>query len=572
MNTTPPAQTMTGNRWYERYLILISGLGGLLYGIDVGIIAAALLYLNKTVNLTVEQTSAVVAAVLGGGMVSSPITGLLADWIGRKRMMIIGGFIFVSSVGIIVLSQGFVPLLVGRLLQGLSGGVIAVAVPLFLAESLSPEMRGRGTGIFQFMLTVGIVMASLTGFLYTRHAEAAIAAAHGNPALILAAENHAWRGMFLSVVYPGILFFIGCFFVSETPRWLFRKGRREAALAALRRSCSEPEAATQLQEMEALSVSNQAEAAGRGRDSLLQRRYVLPFILACLVLGLNQTTGINSILAFLVIILRQAGMSASHATAGDVIVKVLNMVMTIVGVALVDRRGRRFLLKMGTSTIVLSLLAGAIVFYTFESKRTDLTGRLQQAVVQNRIDLPLAAAVAQKTTARKTGAPQALTVVYDAGSGSQSTTVLSTDADPTIRLAATPGRSLKIQRAALSPIPSEAIGWLVAACLAVFIAGYAAGPGVVVWLMLSELMPTRIRSAGMGIALLINQGLSTLIAGVFLPVVGDFGYFAMFLFWSACTALYLAISVWFLPETKGKSLEEIEAVFETKTPFQGSAA
>jgi len=97
-----------------------------------------------------------------------------------------------------------------------------------------------------------------------------------------------------------------------------------------------------------------------------------------------------------------------------------------------------------------------------------------------------------------------------------------------------------------------------------FIAAFAIGPGVVVWLMLSELMPTRIRSGGMGIALLINQGVSTLIAGVFLPVVGRYGYFAMFAFWAACTVVYFSTAVFFLPETKGKTLEEIEVGFEAR--------
>ena len=285
MSDVPAAVSTTRASFYGRYLILIAGLGGLLYGIDVGIIAAALLYLNKTISLTDQQTSIIVAAVLGGSMIASPVTGFLADWLGRKRMMILGGLLFVASVGIIVLAQGFVPLFLGRLLQGLSGGVIAVAVPLFLAESLSPETRGRGTGIFQFMLTVGIVLAAITGFFYTHQAEAAIAAAHGNGALILAAENHAWRGMFLSVVYPGLLFFIGCFFLSETPRWLFRRGRRDAALASLRRSSTEHDAQLQMREMESLAATaTKANAAQAGSGSLLQRRYVIPFVLACLVL------------------------------------------------------------------------------------------------------------------------------------------------------------------------------------------------------------------------------------------------------------------------------------------------
>jgi MFS family permease len=95
-----------------------------------------------------------------------------------------------------------------------------------------------------------------------------------------------------------------------------------------------------------------------------------------------------------------------------------------------------------------------------------------------------------------------------------------------------------------------------------FILAYAVGPGVVVWLMLSELMPTRIRSTGMGIALLINQGVSTAIAALFLPVVGSYGYYAMFFFWAACTVIYFLTATFFLPETKGKTLEEIEKHFE----------
>jgi SP family myo-inositol transporter-like MFS transporter 13 len=110
-------------------------------------------------------------------------------------------------------------------------------------------------------------------------------------------------------------------------------------------------------------------------------------------------------------------------------------------------------------------------------------------------------------------------------------------------------------------VPSAATGWMVAACLALFIAAFAVGPGVVVWLALSELMPTRIRSSGMGIALLINQGVSTVIAGLFLPVVSNHGYVTMFVFWTACTVVYFITAAFFLPETKGKTLEEIELGF-----------
>jgi MFS family permease len=560
-------QTVTAPRVnpkvYGRFLLFIAGMGGLLYGIDVGIISAALLYLGKTIDLTVSQTSAVVAAVLGGSMLSSLVAGFLADWVGRKKMMIFSGLLFISSVALIVLSHAFLSLFLGRLLQGLSGGVIAVVVPLYLAECLSAETRGRGSAIFQFMLTFGIVVAALTGFYYTHGAEAAIAAAAGNPVLIRAAQNHAWRGMFLSVVYPGLIFFTGSFVLSETPRWLFAKGRADDAYQSLRRSASEEEASLEMREMESLAQENKKKAS-TGTGSLLQRKYVFPFVLACVILGLNQSTGINSVLPYLAIILKQAGMSASHATQGDLSVKVLNCVMTVLGVALIDRKGRKFLLSLGTGGIVLALLLMSLVFYGFEASRVDIQSKVQAQVQANRLTLT---ADTVRAWAPSANGAEALTVLYSYGGGDKLATLIGND---TLKLApgalepgeAPPGQ-LIIRHAYLGPVPEQRTGWLVALCLGLFITCYSAGPGVVVWLTLSELMPTRIRSAGMGIALLLNQGVGTLFAGVFLPVVSRFGYYAMFLTWAGCTTLYCLTAVFFLPETKGKTLEEIERGFET---------
>jgi MFS family permease len=580
--TASPTGPNTPSRpiWYGRYLLLIAGLGGLLYGIDFSIVAAALLYLNKTISLSLEQTSFVVAAVLGGGTASSLVAGLLADWFGRKTMMIVSGLLFVGSVSLIVISQGFVPLLLGRLLQGISVGLIAVVGPLYLAECLSARERGRGTAIFQFMLTFGIVIAALTGFFYTRAAETAIAAAAGNASLIRQAQEHAWRGMFFSVIYPGLLFTIGTCFLSESPRWLVRRGKRDAAMKALLRACSPEEAQLEMQEMETLlapkSASNNTGSWLNRLATLRQRKYVVPFLLACLVLSLNQTTGINSVLSYLVIILKQAGLSASLATQGDVAVKVLNCVMTIVAVLLVDRKGRKFLLNLGTAGIVIACLSAGLIFLNAEAQRKDVLNTLKQAASgdPSHLEFPVNQTTFGPASSGSApdGRPMVLTVLYNAGNGDKVATVLSNDPDPTLRLTderpkpplITPVArfAIELKRAQYGPVPSPATGWLITACLALFIASYAAGPGVVVWLMLSELMPTRIRALGMGIALLLNQGISTLIAAVFLPVVGNHGYYAMFFFWAGCTVLYFCTSAFLLPETKGKSLEEIEMHFE----------
>jgi hypothetical protein len=124
---------------------------------------------------------------------------------------------------------------------------------------------------------------------------------------------------------------------------------------------------------------------------------------------------------------------------------------------------------------------------------------------------------------------------------------------------------LKIDRALIGQVPGTGHGWLVAAGLYLFVAFYALGPGVAVWLALSELMPTRIRSNGMSIALVINQLVSTTLAGIFLPVVSKYGYSAMFFLFAGFTVIYLITVTFFLPETKGKTLEEIERYFEEPT-------
>ena len=142
------AITIDSKVGYNRFLLLVAGLGGLLYGVDVGIIASALPYLEATSRLTAGQLSIVVAAVLLGSVISTLFAGLLADWMGRKPLMILSGILFVVSIPLIAASQGYGSLVFGRLLQGVSGGLIGVVVPLYLAECLSANTRGRALASF----------------------------------------------------------------------------------------------------------------------------------------------------------------------------------------------------------------------------------------------------------------------------------------------------------------------------------------------------------------------------------------------------------------------------------------
>jgi len=543
---------------YRNFLVAVAGLGALLYGMNIGVIAAALPHMAATIQMSVTQTSFIVAAVLAGGMLASPAAGYLADAFGRRTMLALSGVIFNTSVCLVVASHGFAALFAGRLLQGISCGVIATVAPPYLAECLSSKVRGRGTAVFQLMLTFGIAVAALVGWMYTQRAEQSMSLVRGDAGLIFGVEDHVWRLMLLSVIYPGVLFMCCTALLSESPRWLLFRGKTDRAFAALRRACSPQEAEAELLAMQTAAA---AEPRRGNSESLLKRKYIVPFLLVCLVLVCTQTTGINSVLGYLVLILRQAGLTAVNSTVGDVLVKTLNCLMTIVAIALVDRKGRTFLLKIGTAVIVCSLLAAAIALSFAESKRWDVRDAVETAIRGNSVTLDLRTAA---LGAQNTNQPGILTVLYTWGDGNRMASVATGDESPVLRIippAKSRNAALIIRRASYGPLPSKWVGWFVAGCLAIYIAAFAAGPGVVVWLVLSELMPMRIRSVGIGVALFLNQSVAAGNAAAFLPIVGRFGYSSMFFFWSAATVVYFLTAAFLLPETKGKVLEEIEAMF-----------
>ena len=579
---------------YNRFLLLVAGLGGLLYGVDVGIIAGALPYLEATSGLNAGQLSIVVAAVLLGSVISTLFAGALADWIGRKPLMIVSGLLFVCSIPIIALSRGYDSLVLGRLLQGISAGLIGVVVPLYLAECLAATTRGKGTAIFQWLLTLGIVTAAVVGMYFSFRVEEV--AKLGDPARLFAFKNTAWRSIFWVSLPPGILFVIGSFMVSESPRWLFRRGERDAAYTALLRSRADEQAKVELVEMDQAAAAEKAKntSGAAVRESLLRRKYVIPFVLACVILACNQATGVNSIIGYNTNILLQSGLSDVQAHWGYVLFTIVNFLTTIGGVMLVDRKGRKFLLSVGSAGIIVALVCTGLLFRRTEKLRVDSRDAVQSMIeADQKVTLVYDAKTADALLAASRDAGKSisnratsLVVIYSYGDFRAATKVARSDdkaaapieinrescvpankvvaffSNPFADLDAARHAPLKIDDALITPVPSPHNGWLVAISLFVFMAFFAIGPGVCVWLALSELMPTRIRSNGMSIALLINQAVSTGIAATFLPTVGRYGYSTMFFGFAACTVIYFITATFFLPETKGKTLEEIEAHFE----------
>ncbi len=604
---------------YARYLLVMAGLGGLLYGIDVGIISAALPHLQKTTSYSPAELSLVTAAVLFGSAISSLIAGILADAFGRRAIIILGAALFILSIPIICLSGNNFPILFsGRLLQGASGGLIGVVVPLYLAECLGAESRGKGTAMFQFLLTAGLLLAAIIGLFVGQHVDAVKDAFGSDSSELFRAMQNAWQLIFWCSLPPVVILFFGAFKLSESPRWLFRKGKTDEALKALARNNGEEQAQVIFDEMVQTEKEEKAEAERlkaqkSSGGSLLQRRYVIPFLLAVAICAFNQATGINSVLNYSVAVFQQAGLEDSLGNYADVAIKLVNCLMTVIAMILVDKKGRKFLLKIGTGGVIIGLAGVAILFNVMESGRVDVTQKLLPLVEAQKIANIAATATAQGE--EQQGLPKDLVLdlgdqaVKDAlgvtadmnlsnmqlilsykqssikepwymyGSDSrlgvynfqkenaktkelEATKIeIDGEADAKADKSGKIAKTMTLVKAELGEKPTPSIGWPVMGFFILFIAFYAVGPGVCVWLALSELMPSRIRSNGMAIALLINQTVSTVIAGSFLPWVCSSGYSSVFFTLSICTIGYFHVVTYFLPETKGRTLEEIEEYF-----------
>ncbi|MGA2832588.1 MAG: MFS transporter [Terracidiphilus sp.] len=592
----PDNPSPSAKRGYNLFLLVVAGLGGLLFGMDIGLVGGALPYLAATFKGTTAELSVIVAAMMLGGVFSTLFAGMLAEWMGRKPLMNLCGVTFVLAIPMIALSQGYVLLFSGRLLEGISGGLIGVVVPLYLAECLAASERGKGTAVFQWLPVSSMLFAALIGIYFSYRVMAV--AGTGDAAALFAYEDHAWRNLFWVALPPGILFLIGSLIVSESPRWLFKRGRKEQALAALLRSRSESQARLELQEMEAaaLSASTVSSSGKNVQESLLHRKYVVPFVLACLVLFCTQTTGINSIIAYNGAILLQSGLSDLHAHWGLVIFMATNFLLTMVGMVLVDRKGRKFLLTLGTSGIIVSLVGVGILFLRTEKVSVDARAQLQAMTTPTQELMlrfnPAEAGqllAAQGDAGKQIDAGRAsLAIIYSYGDFTAATSFVRSDdlaarpieitrsscvpankvlaffKNPLGNLDAAETAPLKIEKALVGQVPSESHGWWVALGLFLFMGFFAVGPGVCVWLALSELMPTRIRSNGMSIALVLNLLASTTLAGIFLPFVSKNGYSSIFFLFAGFTVVYFIVAAFFLPETKGKTLEEIEAHFAGK--------
>lgn len=327
------------NRAFILRISSIAALGGVLYGYDMGIIAAAAIFVKRTFALSTLMEELVVSIVLIGAMIGALVGGMVADRIGRRATLVWAAGIFIVGSLLAPLSANVSVLIVARAIIGIGIGFTSVTAPVYVSELAPPQSRGMLIGLYQFALTVGIALANLVGYWL--------------------AEQQVWRLMFGIAVVP-TLFFLGVILtVPESPRWLFAHDRRKDAEAVLH-SYTDAIGAQQL----LADIEEGLKTPMEQRWSALWSPAVRGALFIAVGLTvLQQVTGINTIIYYGPQIFELAG-SASHASAifATLLVSVVNVFATVLGIALVDRIGRKPLLYAGVSgmTIALFVLSFAL--------------------------------------------------------------------------------------------------------------------------------------------------------------------------------------------------------------------
>ena len=320
------------NRGFIFRISSIAAIGGVLYGYDMGIIAAAALFVKRTFALTTLEEEVVVSIVLIGAMLGALAGGAIADRIGRRATLVWASVIFMAGSLLAPLSPNVAALVVARAIIGLGIGFTSVTAPVYVSELAPPQSRGMLIGMYQLALTVGIALADLVGYWLSPY--------------------EAWRWMFGIAVVPTVLFLGVILTVPESPRWLVAHARRQEAESVLN-SYTDGGGAKELMR----DIDEGLRVPMEQRWSALWKPNVrgAVFIAAGFTI-LQQITGINAVIYYGPRIFELAG-EATHKNAifATLLVAIMNVAATIVGIALVDRVGRKPLLYVGVSGMTVAL-------------------------------------------------------------------------------------------------------------------------------------------------------------------------------------------------------------------------
>ena len=441
---------MKKNSLHLYFICLIATMGGLMFGFDVAIISGAVPFIQPYFHWNELQLGWGVSSLLVGAMAGAFGSGVLSDMYGRRKVLIFVALFFAVSCAFTALATSSVIFISARLFGGLAVGAASVLSPMYVAEVAPPKKRGMLVAIYQLAIVLGILCS------YTIN--------YG-----LHNIDNNWRWMFATGIIPSVLFFVGLFFIPESPRWLYKAGREADSLKVLTRISGEALAKTEIQE---IAKSLNGDMTSVSINELFKpsaRKVVLiGFILAVFV----QISGINTVIDYAPKILLAAGVEINNALLQTSLVGLINFIFTFVAILFIDKLGRRSLYLIGSMGMVITLVFLAISFY----------------------------------------------------------------------------------------FKMEGIFTLI--CILSFIAFFAACIGPVFWTLLSEIFPNKIRGKAIAFASFTQWIFNFLVVLLFPHFLASVGGTKTFLFLAVMSLLQWLFTFLYVPETKGKSLEEIERIFE----------
>ncbi len=504
---------------------LIVALGGFLMGFDASVISGVVGFIETEFDLTKIELGFSVSSLALTATLAMMLAGPLSDRIGRRPVLKIAAVLFALSALASAIAPNFITLVAARMVGGLGVGAALIIAPMYIAEIAPPAIRGRMVSFNQLNIVIGISAAFFTNYLILTIGQSDIAWAE-----LLRLGEWNWRWMLGIETLPAVLYFFALLIVPESPRWLAMQERDDEAREVLERVSGAEQAAIDLQAVKE-SIAAEAELGGVSLKALFHPSMKLVLTIGISVGILQQITGINSVFFYSPMIFEQSGIGTNAAFMQAVLVGLVNLVFTVAAMALIDKLGRRPLLGFGMTGIAVCMLTLAYGFgaatYTLDQDAIDrLPAEIERA--------------------------QIVTVV--------GTTF---DSDIDFREAVSRAVGANVYKQHESALVSNAIDMnplLILFAILGFVASFAISIGPIMWVLFSELFPNNVRGMAISFVGLINSTVAFLVTFIFPWELQNIGNAGTFLIYGMFAVVGLVFVMRILPETKGRSLEELEQI------------
>ena len=509
---------MKPSNWFTVAVALIVAVGGFLLGFDATVISGAVPFVKKFFDLTGTSGDLklgwAVSCLGWGALGGNALAGFLSDAFGRKKVLMLTAVLFTGSALLSATTSDFSIFVLSRILGGVAvGGAILIA-PVYIAEIAPSALRGSLVSFNQLMIVIGISASFFSNYF------------------LLGLGENCWRWMLGVEAIPAALYFGLLFLVPESPRWLFRQGRESEALAIFTRVAGADHAVEELRSIRQNAVE---QGTGVGFAALFSRKMRFVMFIALTIAFFQQITGINAVFYYLPTIFSQAGGGTNAAFKQAVIVGLVNLGMTFVAIKWIDRLGRKPLLVIGAAGMAVSLLTCAGAFHNANYQLTD----------KSFATLSAGSVPADVLADLKKMEPQSF----------------STDKEFLARLDVQLGAErLAPYHDALAAAGLNIRAALVLAAIIGFVASFAISLGPVMWVLLSEIFPNAYRGAAISVVGFWNSVVSASVTMIFPWELSHFGTAGTFLGYGLLALAALGFVLVAIPETKGKSLEELEQI------------